>query len=202
MRVLIFSAGTSRLLVVLAILFTNNAMATLISVDNYTQSSATGLDWLDLTETIGLTFDQARSANNEWRQATRGDLNALFQLEFGTDANVISHGTGMIPISIDLDEASLFQSMFGITAADRPDGSLGFFYNDLNILPSSEPFNYVCVSVGGCGPHAFAFTWFAPSTDNAGQFLIRDTSVVPIPAAIWLFATGLIGFFGYSRSTR
>ena len=37
------------------------------------------------------------------------------------------------------------------------------------------------------------------SYTNAGVFMVRDYTVVPIPAAIWLFGTGLIALLGFAR---
>ena len=44
-------------------------------------------------------------------------------------------------------------------------------------------------------------TYFAgaPTSDAVGIDDIRFGRVVPIPAAVWLFGTALIGFIGYSR---
>ncbi len=47
---------------------------------------------------------------------------------------------------------------------------------------------------GRCGAYTSAFF--------GGATLVHPTSVVPVPAAVWLFASGLIGMAGVSRKTK
>ena len=37
---------------------------------------------------------------------------------------------------------------------------------------------------------------------DTGSFLVQDISPVPIPAAIWLFGTGIIGLIGFSKRRK
>ncbi|MCW9006033.1 MAG: VPLPA-CTERM sorting domain-containing protein [Gammaproteobacteria bacterium] len=32
--------------------------------------------------------------------------------------------------------------------------------------------------------------------------MVRDTTVVPVPAAVWLFGSGLIGLAGFARRKK
>jgi len=43
--------------------------------------------------------------------------------------------------------------------------------------------------------------WTDSATRDIGSYLVR-TSVVPVPAAVWLFGSGLIGLVGFSRRKK
>jgi hypothetical protein len=49
---------------------------------------------------------------------------------------------------------------------------------------------------------AFEFLYTSSATNNgleADNFIVRNSSIVPIPAAIWLFCSGLAGLIGLGR---
>jgi fumarate reductase subunit C len=35
-----------------------------------------------------------------------------------------------------------------------------------------------------------------------GIFMVREATVVPVPAAVWLFASGLLGLVGIARRRK
>jgi len=44
--------------------------------------------------------------------------------------------------------------------------------------------------------------WSDSSVEHVGIYLVRDVSAVPIPAALWLFGSGLIGLIGLARRKK
>ena len=56
------------------------------------------------------------------------------------------------------------------------------------------------------GPDGGYFAWLsvdpAGSRSGQGSALLRDISPVPVPAAIWLFGTGILGLIGFSKRRR
>ncbi|MBT3045345.1 MAG: VPLPA-CTERM sorting domain-containing protein [Candidatus Thiodiazotropha sp.] len=54
------------------------------------------------------------------------------------------------------------------------------------------------------GPGIYSISMFGEQADDSGPYSLNwsidvNTSVVPIPAAMWLFATGMLALFGLSR---
>ena len=104
-------------------------------------------------------------------------------MTFGNDENSIFDVT----LSI-FDNATLLDSVLVTTNGnDISDQFIG--------LVSDLAFNSVSLAYGtGSGTLAHFITRIDIGYD--------DVSVVPVPAAVWLFGTALIGFFGYSRRRK
>ena len=75
-----------KILMIISIILTSfsvNTKATLIDIDNYTRDTDTALEWLDLTETVGLTYNEVQAqimAGEEldgWRYADAAELISL-----------------------------------------------------------------------------------------------------------------------------
>jgi len=178
------------------LLFSSVASSTLVDFSNYTQSSETSLDWLDLTESINMNIGTALSQNIGWRQATRIDLNSLLASEYGINNAITSPLNSTIPELIP--HAGDLLSHFGVTSPNSGTSSFGFYDNDLS---GPNPYHYLGFSITGPGNNG-SFSTSSTAFTNAGHFLVRDTpAIVPVPAAFWLFTSGLIGFMGYARRT-
>ncbi|MCP4465076.1 MAG: hypothetical protein GY819_19975 [Planctomycetaceae bacterium] len=74
-------------------------------------------------------------------------------------------------------------------------GTRAHKYATLSELPGFNGNAWICPTSAGCGM----------SDDDYGRFLghaLVRTHVLPVPAAIWLFGTALIGFVGISRRRK
>ncbi len=88
---------------------------------------------------------------------------------------------------------------------------------DLQSIATSDPYNYLAVHVGG-GELLFRFydTFNGPfkiqKTDGTGGGLsnyrsylgpeIHAPTATPVPAAVWLFGSGLVGLIGIRRKSK
>lgn len=180
-------------------------------VDNgaYTTDSVSGLDWLDLSATFDMTLSDAQAANSGWRLATDSEVNNLFsQLfpNFYETASNCNEFTNYCGISDSNNGASADQAarvdnfvlLFGAAYSTNPDliVSRGLYRDDLNNL------RYMGIIDEYSSNRVFGmdYTAILPediSVSNIGTYLVRS-SVVPIPAAVWLFGSALAGL-GWMR---
>ena len=78
------------------------------------------------------------------------------------------------------------------------------------VLQGPGPANFWCLSVSMCiGGRLFdeqmGFIDGVPnflSEAQSGLVVFAEVSAVPVPAAIWLFGTALIGFIGFSKRRK
>lgn len=214
---------------ILAVLFTallsTNSIAAIISTDLYalgdnllTQDSRSGLEWLDLTETNNMTFNEVSSELGTggmfegWRYATNEEVVSLW--------NNFDHG-------VDLSENNHTLSLEyyydrGIVAASNYLGNIYHEY-DPNIrygvtgLTVNATTSSSHTSLGGfiSGPlthsthyRSHYYTVYRGENINddmshvhTGSYLVREFApgIVPVPAAVWLFISGLIGLVGFAK---
>ena len=209
----------SRLLgVVCACLSTFNANAAIVSVDwqtggdnLITQDTDSGLEWLDLTVTAGMSFNDVTAQlgvggdYEGWRYATSAEVTGLWDA-FGGDNN---YYTG----SWSTQNNGLFDAMAPY---------VGDLYCAANACTAGDGYSYWITSdVQGTGYHWVSLSYddtqsinsstsdlfsgsYQPVLDSYGVYitgsaLVRDISSVPVPAAAWLFGTGLVGLIGVAR---
>ena len=180
----------------------------LVAGDNkLTVDTNSGLGWLDLTESTGLSMNQILAGAGGFldlgfRYATTSEIRALF-----ADANIVD--TSGNPSQESAPAALDFILLFGFTyqvsdSSGSNTGTVGYHLPDPP--DTSESTNasfvqYIVTSNTGNG-HGAAMVEvlldgtrdLANSTD--GSFLVRETTVVPIPAAFWLFGSGVFGLVG------
>jgi len=197
--------------------------AALIDNGTYTTDTYTGLDWLDLSETSGLSYNDARLLLPEWRYATNPEVENLFSIVFNgfySTLNLISDPyTGLSrtedgTYSNQLRDVRNYQALFGVTkwvsATDRV--TYGLYLDEDNLLKfigaTYDP-NYTLYDpLGRTVIYGTEYTeneYFGNElTDRtigstfAGTYLVR-TSAVPIPSTIWLLGSGLIGLIGLAK---
>ena len=178
-----------------------------------------GLDWLEFGSLVENPITFGYSINNAvgtygsqgWRLATGAEVYALFDMFFAPEFN--NEAVGGI-LSFDNNHA-LVQSrnswLFGfgtdavpteggiITTKKSTISTVGLFEDGGIVRTLGLTLNTNPLITNLYGP---GFTGAVKDRDyagsNMGVFMVRNT-VVPIPAAIWLFGTGLIALLGIAR---
>ena len=134
---------------------------------------------------------------------TDGDVNFLFgDLAGGTLAMFDDSDQSYSGLSLTIDVPS-------IVGISGPDGSGDYLAaNNNGTLSLSGSDNFILgLNFGG--------TWLSDSSivdnggnsysvyfDNGGNLLQVDVQVIPVPAAVWLFGSGLIGLIGVARRKK
>ena len=185
------------------------------------RDTTTNLEWLKLTETMGMTYDNVSSqflmggSFEDLRYATNAEVIAIFTQYFGIPLGPSSY-YGEIPAYIDpgvrlasealgtgvsggTDEVSGPNANYilvGYTGELMMDGgrfALGAHtrWSDTDYFSAQDPL----------GSHAAYYAISASFDSVRGSYLVR-TAVVPLPAAVWLFGSGLLGLIGIARRKR
>ena len=182
--------------------------------------TTTGLEWLDFGGLVGdpITFghsvNSAEAAygvgNGGWRLANYTEVHNLFNMFFPF---FVDDGDG----SMALDEVHDSESVEARNSWLLSFGSDGVSTIELDAatLISSRGFyvdalgavQRMGLTIGGpifgstlYGPDYSEFaTTLDMSGSNYGVFMVRDYTVVPIPAAAWLFGSGLLGLVVIAR---
>lgn len=180
----------------------HGAVADLIDRGNYTSDTNSGLDWLDLTETAGMSVASALDRNHGWSYANEtqvGGLLTSFGIQYG-----FNPGSPFV-LDVTNQQARSFMDLLGETYWTRyygPDyvlaGSLGGFYN--SAAGTAGRSTYLCISLGACAAGSFVndsdLSTYTPA--NVGQFLVRNSLTQPIPEpetyTMMLAGLGLLGF--------
>ena len=181
------------------------ASAAFINNGIYTTDTLTGLDWLDLTETTNRSYSDISSnlvVGQEfegWRYASVSETQNLY-INFGFPVTSVVRQA----YSEDIARVNNLRSLLGDTVTGssitNSYGTYGFaidssgYTKDIN---SRITGNLIYI-----GTQANTIpTGDSGARDYAGSYLVR-TSVVPIPAAFWLFGAGLISLVGFSRRKK
>ena len=175
-----------------------SANAALIDNGTFTTDDITGLDWLDLSITDSQAYNSAVSLNPGWRHASYTEVQTLFSSSFdgaydtSNGGGISTLGSGYTDQAADM---ATFISLFGETDTDMSIGFVADLYGDLR-WTGVDAYNIHLPST---------FATYNDSADSghsqAGIFMVR-TSVVPVPAAVWLFGSGLIGLVGFARRKK
>ena len=200
---------------VIALIFTaTTASATLSSLDLVTGSGAgditfdsqTGLEWLDLTKTAGLSYNEIKNgtvtgfdfiANDGFRFATVSDVSTLFSNAGVTVFNTES-ATSLAP----------FQLLFGLMGCTGNCSLSQPFlrgYADFDVFNSSlsaAPFFQLNTSTTAKADITILNIPKTSFTSSIGSFLVRNSAEVPEPSSIILFGVGLLGLAGIRRRSK
>ena len=189
-----------------ALVLSTSVYASLIDNGTYTTDTTSGLDWLDLTETTGLSYSYVSSQLGVggqfegWSYASYTDVRVLLNNEGGSgtyNGSWSTENNGIVIPILDLwghtqaygDSTAITNDPFFLVPSRRN-------LVRLNDRPSySESLTMDNINLGAGGVED---TWVY---STIGSALIRP-SVVPVPAAVWLFGSGLIGLVGFARRKK
>ena len=178
-------------------------------MDYGTYTTVNGLDWLDLAETAGMSYNEvsaelgAGGLFEGWSYATLDQVSAFWDA-FGGDS---AHYNGW-----STQNNGLFDTIAPLW---------GDLICDVTLcVPGEGQSSILTADVATTGTHRYAFmydyflsskvaaqgfialqagNWTDASGDlGYGSALIR-TSFAPIPATVWLFSSGLLGLAGIAR---
>ena len=197
----------------IGVLFSQNIYASIVSNDwqsngdnLISRDTITQLEWLDLTETNGLTFDYVSNqlgVGGEfegWRYATSTEVVELWN-NFNIDlVSTPYHNTG--PVNNDLIIATSFLGNI------LNEYSTVYSYGALGITSDTNAANQL-LRLGSFNIHVTSNYYETTEQGNywdssresltTGSYLVRHVTPVPIPAAIWLFFSGIIGLAALTK---
>lgn len=177
-----------------------NGYAALVDNGNSMIDTATGLEWLDLDvnvgELVGLSWNDAEASNyvtvDGYVHATRAQVETLF-LNAGFLTTDNTNNPANNPAAADL------LAFLGCTQFCGTVNATGRGFADWDGTFTTRP-NY---HTSGLGAGAAITSLLSSNLDlidtTAGHFLVR---AVPVPAAVWLFGSGLIGLVGIARRKK
>jgi len=201
-------------IVTTALVLSTGSNAEIISVDwnnagdnLITRDLSTGLEWLDLTETAGLTYDFVSSNLGDsgffdgWAYASTSEVEAFFNSAGGIgpyDYNAPS------PFN-DLVVQDLLES-WGTLHSHNTQRFSNFVTSHIPQIDwHGTGIIYYSTNTPAVGYMDADFTsgglFNSEGVPNVGHALVR-VSAVPIPAAVWLFGSGLIGLIGLARRKK
>ena len=172
------------------------AQAALVALGDYTTDTDTGLDWLDLDLTLGMSFNQVNAELGTgglfegWQVATLDQAQT-----FLTNAGWIGpfDPSNVSNVGFVADFRALTTSLLDDPISGMGDSSLvNDPAADISMRFSDDPIT---------GITSYSITTPIDLTvgqQGTGTFLVR-TSVVPLPTAVWLFLSGLAGLTGICR---
>ena len=137
--------------------------------------------------------------------STNGGTLALFDdSDFGGNALVIGEDGGQVVFSDNLDGSWTAEVFYenntsggSITLSNNANFTLGMdwglgYFGDSNSTLISSPDTYLIVFDG----------YDAQENRISGNTLAVDLAPIPVPAAVWLFGTGLIGLVAVARRKK
>ena len=188
--------------------FSTSINAALIDNGGYTTDDVNNLDWLDLSYTSETSYSNAESYVNDvlgggWQYATVPQMEQMWFQAFGSIVMRPDTPLSTTAYSVEVDN---FISLFGNTqtVAATYTQSIGLYEANghLRITGVKSP-NEATLNDSLWSPDFYyEYDSLRNSVDEGtGTYLVR-TTVVPVPAAVWLFGSGLIGLIGVARRKK
>ena len=194
-----------------ALVLSTSVNAALLDFGTFSTDDDTGLDWLDMSYTDGMSYNSVLAATNG------GSLDGWTIASSAQVVEMITNHLGHAPVdgvnghwdSLNYGVIDI-QSMIGSTYGTTGQNAYTVGYTSDNSL--ADPTRQLTLQFGwytgnpGEGYYRFD-SWGSLSdetSDFIGTFLVRGDSLnaVPVPAAVWLFGSGLIGLVGVARRKK
>lgn len=207
--------------------FTGVSPAAIIDHGDYLTDTATGLDWLDVTETVNMSFDTitgmlgAGGAYSGWRYATGDEFNTLVGNYTGVPITAGFYGmviqepdridglVAMLGSTIDAaylaSHGMTWDAYYGYAEGAGLDYTSGFIadaaYPDMAWYATLYDADVYESSLDA------DYSWAhydepVPTyldMDSVGSYLVRPAITVPEPGVIGLLALGLVGLVATRR---
>jgi hypothetical protein len=181
-----------------ALVLSTGVNAAIISADWHTagdnlitQDTVSGLSWLDLTETTNISYNQmllqvgVGGQFEGWTVASYSDAEELFD-NAGGDGNYPGVQSAL---------ASNLLPLWGVTG--HTTDTTWFNVSDISENPGSTS-SGTFFDLDGFMTYSSNLAGVDSVFPGIGTALYR-VSAVPVPAAAWLFGSGLIGLIGLAR---
>jgi hypothetical protein len=173
----------------------SNSYAALVDNGNSMIDTGTGLQWLDLTETLGSSWNTVEGStlvtNDGYVHATVAQVQTLF-LNAGFLTTDNANNVLNDPAAADL------LAFLGCTQFCGTVNATGRGFADNGTFKSRPNYH-----TSGLGAGAAVISLQTSDLDlvdtTAGHFLVKP---VPVPAAVWLFGSGLLGLAGMARRKK
>lgn len=197
-----------------ATLFSFSVNAALVTADWKTMNdnlltvdTISKLQWLDVTETGGMSRDEVVAEMGSggkyegFRYATSSEVIDLWS-QYGI---TLTPATRTISNTLDtniITAAQQLGNLYGEQIAASDYGTLGFIAIDNSSPGTTSGWSGAFRENGSSfyeGPTINSFS-SGQSRDWLGSYIV--TSIVPVPAAAWLFCSGLLGLAGVARRQR
>jgi hypothetical protein len=195
-----------------ALILSTSANAAIIDNGTYTTDTSTGLDWLDLTATAGMSYNQvsaelgAGGIFEGWTYATRAQVSGFWD-SFGGDSNYYNgwstQNNGLFDAMAPL-VGDLYCASTGCATGDGFSYWLTADFNSASTVFMSRSWDSATANPSATGDDFSLSNYILgldQSGENAGSALVR-VSAVPVPAAAWLFGSGLLGLIGVARRKK
>ncbi len=199
----------------IALVLSTSAHAAIIDHGNYTTDTSSGLDWLDLTETIDMTYAEVTAqlgpggSLQGWRYATVSEVSGFFDAFGGNghyndtdwspqnnglfDRIAPRWGDTLCALNGCIPGRGYSEFFYDGVHSSPTQSTVGLIY-DLASDPSSVDQEIVTLVVAASG--------VTVRNQDRGSALVRTVSPVPVPAAAWLFGTGILGLIGVARRRK
>ena len=217
---------------VTALVLSSSVNAAFIKDGGVVTDDVTGLEWLDLLATTNVSYTDALTVANQnhgsgWRYATQAEVEQLMGSFFPNYSQTHESGDGGYEYCVEggcydaerRQSADEFYDLFGTHRASWENA----YASGVNEYASgfvASPNGATAISVYGI-THTYRTSGSArvPSSltvymdsyttpggainFSVGTFLVNGPlHVVPVPAAAWLFSSGLIGLVGFARRKK
>ena len=190
------------------LVLSSSVNAALIDNGSYTTDDVNGIEWLDLDYTASLSYNAAQSAitsveGGGWTYASEAQVRNMFDQIFPTWVETTA---GYSSNTLYTAETDTFTQLFGNSfptdyySSDRT-FSRGLYMNEVGELHLLGVENYTTGNDYVYGDHQvdyLNFNYDVNGTLGFSVWMVRP-SAVPVPAAVWLFGSGLLGLVGIAR---
>ena len=186
----------------ISMIFSTNVNALIIDSGTYLTDTTTSLEWLDMSYTHTLSFNDVLAATSggsldSWSIASEAQVLELV-------SNYLGHSPACCGWSSVNKGVLGLANLFGPTFIQQYDNGyearyvIGFTSDGGNQFTQFGDYAY------NDATELYTVGQAASSQDDSfGTFLVREIPTsVPIPASAWLFGSGLLGLIGIARRKK